>query len=263
MKHIVITGGTRGIGHGLADAFLARGCAVTLTGRSAESTQSAAAKLSERHDPARIHGQPCDVRDPGQVQALWDAAHARWGQVDIWINNAGISHPHLPFWEQTPDTLRAVVGTNLLGAMYGSRVALRGMIAQGHGALYNMEGMGSEGRLAPGMAPYGCTKRAIRYLIRALVAEAKSTPVLVGALSPGMVLTDLLLGESGASPEALERFRRIYNILADRVETVTPWLADRILANTKQGARIAWLTQGKAMGRFMLAPFRKRDLFSG
>jgi hypothetical protein len=74
-------------------------------------------------------------------------------------------------------------------------------------------------------------------------------------------VTDLLTRQYRERPEDWERARQIFNILADRVETVTPWLARRILANTRHGVRITWLTGGKVMARFLMARFRKRDLF--
>ena len=85
--------------------------------------------------------------------------------------------------------------------------------------------------------------------------------MLVGALQPGMVATDLLTQQYKDRPEQWERDKRIFNILSDRVETVTPWLAQRVLANRKTGVRITWLTRAKLMGRFLTAPFHKRDVF--
>jgi hypothetical protein len=76
-----------------------------------------------------------------------------------------------------------------------------------------------------------------------------------------MVVTDLLMQQYQDRPEDLARAKRFLNILADRVETVTPWLAQKVLANDRSGVRIKWLSGGKAMGRFLTAPFRKRDLF--
>lgn len=76
-----------------------------------------------------------------------------------------------------------------------------------------------------------------------------------------MVVTDLLTQQYESRPEDFEQAKRIFNILADRVETVTPWLARQVLDNEKNGARITWLTRRKTMGRFLVTPFRKRDLF--
>ena len=261
MQSIVITGSTRGIGRGLADAFLDLGCAVTVSGRAQARVQQAVAELSTKYGSDRVHGHPCDVRALSQVQVLWNAAEARWGRIDIWINNAGVSHFRADFWELAPDQIDAVVATNLLGTMFGSRVAMRGMLAQGSGSLYNMEGFGSDGRKMNGLTLYGTTKRAVRYFSRSLTQEAKGTPIKVGTISPGMVVTDLLTAEFAERPEAWDRAKRIFNILADRIETVTPWLAKRILANAKTGARIAWLTRTKAIWRFLTAGMRKRDLF--
>jgi len=95
----------------------------------------------------------------------------------------------------------------------------------------------------------------------ALVLEAKGSPVIIGAISPGMVMTDLIMEGLDRDDPDWPRAKRIFNILADRVETVTPWIAQRVLANTKSGARINWLTSMKAFRRFALSPFRRRNLF--
>jgi NAD(P)-dependent dehydrogenase (short-subunit alcohol dehydrogenase family) len=262
MKTVVVTGSTRGIGHGLADAFLARGCCVVVSSRRPDAVEAAVTGLSAKHEPQRVFGQPCDVRRFEQVQALWDAARARFGSVHIWINNAGIGQAQIDFWDQPPAQIEAIIRTNVLGAMYGARVALAGMRQQGFGSLYNMEGLGSDGRRIAGQTVYGCTKCGLRYLTDALAAETKGTPIRVGALQPGMVVTDLLVRQREERPEDWEQVKRVFNILADRVETVTPWLAEKVLANDRNGVRIRWLSRYKAIGRFLSAPFRRRDLFA-
>jgi NAD(P)-dependent dehydrogenase (short-subunit alcohol dehydrogenase family) len=260
VKTVVITGSTRGLGYGLAQAFLELGCAVVLSGRTQEAVDRAGRALVEAQPGGAVGGLACDVRRPEQVQALWDAAVAQFGRVDIWINNAGIGLRMAPVWEHDPDALRAVVETNLLGALYGARVAVRGMLAQGGGAIYNVEGLGSGGRRVAGLAVYGCTKSALQYLTDSLVDETRGTPIIVGAFRPGMVVTGLLEPQMAGPAEDWQRTRRIFNILGDRVETVAPWLARRALANTRTGARLTWITRRRAFGRFLLAPFQKRDL---
>jgi short-subunit dehydrogenase len=111
------------------------------------------------------------------------------------------------------------------------------------------------------MAAYGASKRAVTYFTKALLKDTKGTPVQVGLLSPGIVATDLLTGDYDGQPEQLAKAKRIFNILGDRVETVTPWLADRVLATSKTGAHVQWLTRPKAFGRFATAAVRKRDIF--
>ncbi len=261
MKTIVITGSTRGIGFGLADSFLALGCRAVVSGRQRAAVDEAVAELAARHEAERVFGQPCDVTRFDQVQALWDAAQARFGAVDVWINNAGRSHLPMPFHRLAPELVESVLGTNVLGTMYGSRVAIAGMLDQGFGQIYNMEGMGSDGHTQEGLTLYGSTKYGLRYLNKALVKELKGTPVLFGMLSPGMVLTALVTDAFEEHLEAFERARFILNILTDRVETVTPWLARKILENEKHGVQIQWLSFPKLLGRFLTAPFKKRDVF--
>jgi NAD(P)-dependent dehydrogenase (short-subunit alcohol dehydrogenase family) len=261
MKTIVITGSTRGIGYGLADSFLDLGCAVVLSSRTPDDVEDAVARLSAKHDSERVSGVTCDVTDFDQVQALWDAAQDRHGKVDVWINNAGISHPQTDFCDHPAERIRAVVSTNLIGTMYGSKVALLGMLEQGFGEIYSLEGLGSDGRKVEGLAVYGTTKAALRYLNESLARETKGTGVLVGALRPGMVLTDLVMQQYEDRPEELERVKPIFSLIADRVETVTPWLARRVLANERNGAVISWLPWWKLVGRFVMSAFRKRDPF--
>jgi NAD(P)-dependent dehydrogenase (short-subunit alcohol dehydrogenase family) len=256
MTVIVITGGTRGIGLGLARAFLGRDCRIALCGRTEETVAKA---LTDLAGGDRVIGAACDVTDRAQVQTLWDRATASYGRIDHWINNAGVSTSRGPLWQLPAAQLEAVTGINLLGVMNGSAVAVAGMRAQGGGTLWNMEGLGSDGRTVPGLTPYGATKRAVTYLTDALAKELKGTHVKAAHLSPGMVVTDLLLQDY--DPAELEKAKKVFNILADRVETVTPWLADRILDGTRNGGRVAWLTKRKATGRFVAAAWRKRDLF--
>lgn len=261
MKTVVITGSTRGIGFGLAKAFLARGCAVVVSGRTAGAVEEAVARLAAEHGEEQVAGLACDVRQFEQVQALWAAAVERFGRVDVWINNAGLGNVQADFWDQPAERVQAVVETNVVGAMYGAQVALAGMLAQGEGSLYNMEGLGSDGRRVEGLTLYGTTKYGLTYLTDALAEEVKDTPVIVGALRPGMILTDLLTGQYRDRPEAWKRAKGVFNLLADRVETVAPWLAEQVLANKRNGARFKWLNPLRLAGRFLGAPFRKRNLF--
>jgi NAD(P)-dependent dehydrogenase (short-subunit alcohol dehydrogenase family) len=255
---IVVTGSTRGIGRGLAVEFLKRGHNAVVTGRSRQAVDATVAELQSL---GPVIGQPCDVRSLEANQAVWDAAVARFGRVDVWINNAAIATDHLLLGELPGDQIAATVDTNLTGTIYGTRVALAGMLKQGAGRIYTFEGFGSNDMTSPGLAVYGATKRALTYFTAAVAKEYKNSPVLIGSLSPGMVATDLLVYSSRSSdPAAWAKTKRIMNILGDRVETVTPWLAEQALANRKQGAKIGWLTRGKALRRFLTAGFNKRDL---
>lgn len=259
MKVVVITGSTGGIGYGLAEAFLNLGQAVIISGRNKEKLQTATEVLNENApNESRVLGIECDVRKAADLQSLWDETWERFGRVDIWINNAGTAGDLLAFQEMEPQQMEAVVETNLLGVMVGCQVALKGMLKQGFGAIYNMEGFGSSGRTREGMTVYGTSKAGVGYLTDALAEEVKGSSIIVGGVQPGMVWTRMLSDQFKERPEELEKNKRVLGILVDRVETVAPWLAERILTNEKNGARINWYGRGKLFGRFLVAPFKRR-----
>ncbi len=263
MKSVVITGSTKGIGLGLAREFLKRDCRVVISSRSAAAVQQVCTDLEAQYGKGRVTGLPCDITDIAQVQALWDHACAFFGKVDIWINNAGISHARKMLWELDSTELSHVVDTNVTGMMNGCQVALRGMRAQGSGAVYNTEGHGSNDMILPGMSVYGASKRAVRYFTQALVKETEGSDVHVGVISPGMVITDLLVSDwQEMDTEQREQARVIFNILADTVETVTPWLVEQMLNNQVSGTWIEWINDEKAQQRFEDEAYLSRDLLS-
>ncbi|MEM7114531.1 MAG: SDR family oxidoreductase [Chloroflexota bacterium] len=262
MKSIVITGSTRGIGYGLADSFLTRGCQVTVNGRSSSSVEKALSQLTAKHGSERVAGQAGDVTQVGDHQAVWETAVSHFGKVDIWINNAGVGHPMLNVWEMSQEMIDRVVDIDLKGVIFGSQVAIQNMLKQGHGHVYNMEGFGSDGRTRAGLSIYGSTKSAVRFLSKSLTKEVEDTPVKASTLSPGIVITDFITEQYEDDPKGFEESKHIFNALGDKVETVTPWLADNVLANEKSGAHFAWLTPRKLIWRLMMMRFNKRDLFS-
>ncbi len=258
---ILITGSTRGIGLGMAAEFLKRGHNVVISGRSQASVDKAVADLTKTFEPRHIFGYPCDVTSLEQVETLWQASAARFGRIDIWINNAGLAHTQTPIWELSPSTVEAVIRTNMLGTYYGCRVAILHMLKQGHGQIYNLEGFGSNGRVRGGITVYGSTKSAIAFFTKSLADELKNTPLRVGSIQPGMVATDMVIDQYKDKPEEWTRIKKLFNIFVERVETVSPFLVERILANTKNGAHITFMSQTKLMWRFMTAPFIKRNVF--
>lgn len=264
MVTTVITGSTRGIGLGLARELAARTSNVVVCGRSQETVDQAIAEVADRAGPTRVVGTTCDVTDAASVQALWDVAVEAFGTVDHWINNAGSTTTPLPLHELPSDQLGRVIDTNVTGVLHGVRVAAAGMREQdGGGWIWNVEGLGSKGETQMGLATYGASKAAVGYLMKALRKDLDGSGVKVGAIRPGINITEHLLTDAEVlSPERWEKTKKIMNILGDLPETTTPWLAEQLLAATKDGTRIQWLSTPKITKRFMMAPLNKRDLFS-
>lgn len=257
--HIVITGGTRGIGKGLATEFLRNKCRVSLSGRNQATVDLVVQELKQITGNEACHGFRCEVSREEHLQNLWNQASAI-EPIGIWINNAGINHPSNTFHELDPQLIQQVLDTNLKGTMLASKIVLTEMLKQGSGFLYNMEGLGSDGRIVEGTSIYGTSKSAVRYFSKALIKEYRDQPVHIGTLSPGMVVTDMLLEPVILNPEKNRSALKIFHILADTPERLTPWLVSRILGNKKHGAHIAWLTRGKISCRFMANMFKKRKV---
>jgi len=241
-KNIVITGSTKGIGLEMAKKFLEAGCKVTISGRKSVMNDELLQILNKYKDKY-IYVQ-CDVKDKDNLQKLWDVSQKKWSTVDIWINNAGVNVPHKNVWE-----------TDICYT--------ENMLKQKSGAIYSMEGLGSNNMWQVKTILYGTTKCALTYFMIGLAKELKESGIIVGRLSPGMMLTDFITkGPEGEESLHLENnsFKKIFNILGDKPETVAEFFIPKILKNSKNGKRIAWLTNTKTMIRFISAPFHKRKL---
>lgn len=259
MKNVVITGSTRGIGLGLAKAFLEKGCCVTINGCSEKSVTHALTQLSEYKD--RINALAGNITSLDTIKALFNTSVSKFGSVDIWVNNAGISQRNMFSWELDYEEISSVLDVNVKALMSATIHVFKKMQTQGHGKIFNMEGFGSDGRITEKLSVYGTSKRAVQYFTKAIAQEAKSSKVQIGVISPGMVVTDLLkLTLNGSSDEVNSR-KKIYNILGDTVDTVSSFLSEGMLKSHKNYDRIIWLTSGKAMRRFMKSMFVKRNIF--
>ena len=260
MKNVVITGSTRGLGLEMAKEFLKAGCNVTISGSKPESFTNAKKELKGFEE--RFIYVTCNVRDIADVKDLWRKSVEKWGKVDLWINNAGQNCPKEYFYDTPDEYMDSVVDTNIKGVLYGTKVAVENMLKQGHGQIWNMEGLGSDGMIVEQTILYATSKSAITYFTKGVAKELKNSPVKIGRLSPGMMLTDLMVksptGETSSVTQDA-RFKKIFNILGEKPETVAKFLVPRILNNTKQDAHIVWLTNFKAMRKFLMAPFKRRE----
>lgn len=113
MKSIVITGSTRGIGLAMAREFLQAGCRVTLSGRGQDISQYVQDELIRFKD--QYIYVPCNVQKKSALQNLWDASVRKWGQIDIWINNAGQNAPYAFSFDTDQCYVENIISTNITG----------------------------------------------------------------------------------------------------------------------------------------------------
>lgn len=264
-KTIIITGSTKGIGLGLAEEFLRRGHNVVISGRRQDTVDQTVAKLAAAKHPARVIGIACDVVDVAQVENLWRQAAKVFGRIDVMINNAGLINKYRNVGQLDPSDIVGVVEANLSGAMNGTTVAAKAMEAQEiqegtRGAIYNFEGFGSDGMTRAGMSVYGATKRALTYFTGAAAKDLKAKNILVGYIQPGIVVTELGLGEAWGQPAADVRAKKKFIMMfGDPVGPVAAFIADKVLTNTKPGYRINWLTLPKLVWRVLTSKMTNRD----
>lgn len=261
MKNVVITGSTRGLGFAMAKEFLKAGCKVTISGSRPDSFHAGKEEVKEYENQYIFI--PCNVRNVSDIRNLWLRSVDKWGSIDIWINNAGQNCPHEFMWETGEEYIDYVVDTNIKGVMYGTKIAVENMLKQGSGQVWNMEGLGSNDMIIEKTILYGTSKHALTYFTKGIAKELKNSPVKVGRLSPGMMLTEFITkSPTGELSSAIEdaQFKKIFNILADKPETVAKFFIPKMLENTKQDAHIQWLTNTKTAQRFMMSPFKKRNL---
>lgn len=252
-KTAIITGSTRGLGRGLAEELARRGYRVAVTAQGEADSRRVAAEIA----PDAV-GIACDVSDPHAVQALWDQAVAQFGTIDLWVNNAGLALTGHGVATLPADAFRTMLSINLLGAFSGCQVAHRGMTAQGSGRIYNVLGAGADGSPVPGMAGYATTKRALQFLTQSFAQETAGSCVLVGAISPGLVMTEGFLREHARmapGPERAARERWV-NVIGDHVETIAAWACDIFGAEHAHGAEWAWLNAEKIAARQRDEPHR-------
>jgi len=260
IKTVVITGSTRGIGFHLTVEFLKRGHQVIINGTSKDSVNKALTRLNELGFSAQ--GFAGHVADHDFPELLFRFTNKKYGKVDIWINNAGIAQSTKKAWNLEPGEVQHLLSVNLIGLINCTSVVYRLMAEQGHGKIFNMEGLGSDGRIIDKQALYGTSKRAVGYFTRAFAKECMEGPVQVGILSPGMVVTDFILKPMEKNtPEDRKRTQNIFNLLGDKPETVAAVLVPQLLNSQQNYDRIEYLTKWRMIRKLLSAIFKKNDYF--
>lgn len=261
---VVITGSSQGIGLGLAKAFLTLGWSVVISARHQEKLAESLQQLCEQFEQNKVFAVCCDVTQPEEIQQLWDLSIQHFKQIDVWINNAGSCHATKAFKDIEYNELRNVIQINILGTILASQVALKGMLKQGHGQIFNMEGWGSRGEWSAGMTAYSTSKRAVAYFSKALYKETKNENILIGTLSPGMVATDLLISSwQNGNHQNWHKMKRLFFFVIDPPDIVCTYLAKRINNNQKTNVRIVWMTPLRLILRFFQPYYWRRNPIKG
>jgi 3-oxoacyl-[acyl-carrier protein] reductase len=187
---VLITGGSRGLGAGLVEAFLEIGAVVETCSRSA--TDLVRAWENDPRYADRFHFTAADVSDRDHAERFVKEALARRGRVDVLVNNAGIAREGV-IGLFADDALDQVVDLNLKGTVYVTRAASRAMLARRSGAIVNISSVvGLSGYR--GLSVYGATKAALDGFTRGLARELGSRGITVNSVAPGYLRTEMSHG---------------------------------------------------------------------
>jgi NAD(P)-dependent dehydrogenase (short-subunit alcohol dehydrogenase family) len=186
---VLITGGLSGIGRAAALAFAKKGAKVVVAGRRDEAGQALAKELRALGSEAEFIN--ADVRKEDEVRALVDQTVARFGRLDVAVNNAGTEGKPGPVTEQTAESYAATFDTNVLGVILSLKHEVRVMQGQGSGSIINISSTyGHEG--APGASLYAGSKHAVEGITRSVAREVAKSGIRVNGVAPGPTDTGML-----------------------------------------------------------------------
>lgn len=198
-RSVVIVGATSGIGEAAASLFAAQGAHLTLAGRRAGELQRVGEKLADEHGCSAL-AVPCDVRDRQQVQALADAAEARYGRIDLLLFATGINIKERLLGRLTPDHWDNLIATNLNGAFYTTYSVLPVMRRQKGGLIIYISSISGKWNDLSGVA-YQASKRGLDGLAGGIRLEERETGIRTSCVYPGLVDTPLILNRPYKTPE--------------------------------------------------------------
>ena len=266
MKTVVITGSARGLGFEMAKVFKQNNVNVVISDLNEDKLNNTKQELEKINSSSKVKSCVCNVTKSEDILNLIDFTKKEFGKIDIWINNAGVNQPEEAIWELTEEEINLVLDVDLKGTIMCSKLVMNEMIKQHNGAIYNIEGYGSNDAKMLGLSIYGTSKRAVTYFTEALAKESelKNTGIIIGKLSPGIMITDFIVNALGDKEKInlSDKTKKVYNILGDYPDVVAKFLVENILKNKKNNIKIEWLTNRKAAWRFMTASFNKRNFFN-
>lgn len=189
-KKAIVTGGTRGIGFAVVQAFLRNGASVALFGSRQETVDKALAALGEENPDWEVIGMAPDLTDYAAVDAAFAEVEKAFGRIDILVNNAGISARE-PLYDYTPEAFEKIMRLNVSAVFNGCRAAAPRMKAQGGGSIINTSSMVSLYGQPSGVG-YPTSKFAVNGMTRSLARELGRDNIRVNAVAPGVTRTDMV-----------------------------------------------------------------------
>ncbi len=184
---VLVSGGSRGIGRGLAEGFARRGATVVITGRDPATLELAAREIGR--PGGTVRALVCDVADAAAIDRLADAVLEEFGRVDTLLNVAGVNR-RLPAERLTEADYDFVMDVNLKGPFLLSLAVGRDMLRRGAGTQINVASLNND-RPLTGVLPYAVSKAGLGQMTRALALEWGPRGLRVNAIAPGFILTDL------------------------------------------------------------------------
>lgn len=184
-KVAIVTGGSKGIGRGIAEALVRAGVNVCIGARSRSEIDETVSALCAL---GKATGIVCDVRIPSQIKSLFELTELEFGGVDILVNNAGIGI-FAPVEEMSPEDFRAVLETNLFGVFYCCHEAIPLMKKRGGGYIINISSLAGANP-HPRMAAYNASKFGLNGFSEALMQEVRHDGIKVSYIMPGSVNTE-------------------------------------------------------------------------
>ncbi|BBK44569.1 3-oxoacyl-(ACP) reductase [Allostella vacuolata] len=198
-RSVVVTGGSRGIGRGMAVRFAEAGCRVLLAARNAAEADQTAAEITAAGGTA--FGFAADIADPDGATALAAEAERRFGGIDILLANAGI-FPSARLGEMTPADFDQVIATNLRGTFLSVTACLPAMRRAGRGRIIVTSSITGPVTGYPGWAHYGASKAGQLGFVRTAAIELAADAITINAVMPGNIMTE---GLAGIGPDYLRR----------------------------------------------------------
>jgi 3-oxoacyl-[acyl-carrier protein] reductase len=186
-RSAIVTGGSKGIGRGIAAALAGAGVDVLITARNTADLDKAVAEMAEL--PGTVSGVSADVADPDECKRVVDAAIERHGGLDIVCANAGI-FPAGRLEELTPADIDQVLAVNFKGTVYIVQAALAALAASGHGRVIVTSSITGPITGYPGWSHYGASKAAQLGFIRTAAMELAPKQITINAVLPGNIITD-------------------------------------------------------------------------